>query len=63
MARPGAVVIDEIQRAPGVLTVVHALIEEKRLGRPEVLEDLLLCFRVPVRRSARPAVVRRRLPD
>lgn len=37
MARPGAVVIDEVQRAPGVLTVVHALIEEKKRGRRFVL--------------------------
>ncbi len=37
MRRPGVVVVDEVQRAPGVLTVVHALIEEKRPGRRFVL--------------------------
>ena len=37
MARPGDIVIDEVQRAPGVLTVVHALIEEKKRGRRFVL--------------------------
>ena len=37
MKKPGAVVIDEVQRAPGVLTVVHALIEEKRRGLRFVL--------------------------
>ncbi len=37
MAKPGSVVIDEVQRAPGVLTVVHALIEEKRRGLRFVL--------------------------
>lgn len=37
MAGTGTVVIDEVQRAPAVLTVVHALIEEKRPGRRFVL--------------------------
>ncbi|MBM4061978.1 MAG: ATP-binding protein [Planctomycetes bacterium] len=37
MARPGTIVIDEVQRAPGVLAVVHALIEEKKPGRRFVL--------------------------
>ena len=37
MARPGSVVVDEVQRAPGVLTVVHALIEQKVKGRRFVL--------------------------
>lgn len=35
--RSGVVVIDEVQRAPGLLTVVHQLIEEKRRGRRFVL--------------------------
>jgi uncharacterized protein len=35
--RPGIVVIDEVQRAPSVLTVVHQMIEEKRRGRRFVL--------------------------
>jgi predicted AAA+ superfamily ATPase len=35
--RPGVIVVDEVQRAPGILTVVHALIEEKRPGRRFVL--------------------------
>lgn len=37
MKVPGPVVIDEVQRAPAVLTVVHSLIEEKREGRRFVL--------------------------
>lgn len=37
MAGTGTVVIDEVQRAPGVLTVVHALIEQKAPGRRFVL--------------------------
>jgi len=37
MKKPGSVVIGEVQRAPGVLTVVHALIEEKRRGLRFVL--------------------------
>lgn len=37
MPRPGTVVIDEVQRAPAVLTVVHALIEQKRAGRRFIL--------------------------
>jgi predicted AAA+ superfamily ATPase len=30
LRRPSVVVLDEVQRAPGVLTVVHALIEQKQ---------------------------------
>lgn len=37
MRRPGVVVLDEVQRAPGVLSVVHALIEQKKPGRRFVL--------------------------
>lgn len=37
MQEPGPVVIDEVQRVPAVLTVVHRLIEEKRPGRRFVL--------------------------
>lgn len=37
MHEPGPVVIDEVQRAPAVLTVVHRLIEEKRPGLRFVL--------------------------
>ena len=36
LKKPSAVVLDEVQRAPGVLTVVHALIE-KKLGHRFVL--------------------------
>lgn len=37
MDAPGVVVVDEVQRAPGVLTVVHQLIEQKRLVKQFVL--------------------------
>lgn len=56
------IVLDEVQRVPELLNVVHALIESKDRRRfvltgssarklrrgGEVLEDLLLAFRVPV---------------
>jgi predicted AAA+ superfamily ATPase len=35
--RAGVVVVDEVQRAPAMLTVVHQLIEQKRRGRRFVL--------------------------
>lgn len=37
MAKNGTIVVLEVQRAPGVLTVVHAMIEEKKPGRRFVL--------------------------
>jgi predicted AAA+ superfamily ATPase len=37
MKKSGPIVIDEVQRVPAVLTVVHSLIEEKRPGRRFIL--------------------------